>query len=1380
MKQLFAFSIALLFMAVAGSLYAQDEPVSPSLVGTGVYHGLSVPVKDMPVLTEEEYQQLVLKGEQKALNKKMKERSYPFAETALPRDLDEAWQREMGQIPNSKAPIMNFSGQTSPYYPSDCNGTVGTNYYMQTINCVFAIYNKTTGALVTGPTNMNQLFSGVTGATYNDGDPLVLYDEQAQRWLAVEFSISGSNDYMLVAVSQTSDPTGAWHKYSFDVADMPDYEKFGIWQDGYYMGTNNSSGKDIYVFERSKMLNGQTAQFVGFDNPYRPTTIDGFICVPPVDNDGTFAPTGTPGMFITLVDDAIAGGTDQLWIYSLAVNWTTPTSSTFTRTQQINVTPFDSNFGNNWDNIKQPGTTAELDAIPMVIMNKPQYRNFGTYQTIVCCHTVDVDATDHAGIRWYELRKTTGNWTVRQTGTYAPDAHSRWMGSVALNGNGEIGLGYSISSSTVYPGIRYCGQSAAAYTTGNGTLDIAESVIQNATSSQTSYNRWGDYADISIDPTNDHTFWFTTQYGGSRQTKIASFEFAPVGLTAQFSANPTTVCTGGTVTFTDQSVGGATSWSWSFPGGTPSTSTLQNPVITYSTPGIYSVTLTVGNGTTTDSEVKTNYITCTNINAEFSASTTNVTVGNSVTFTDLTTCNPTSWSWSFPGGTPSSSTSQNPVVTYSTIGVYSVTLTATNATGTDTETKTNYITVSEYQPTYCASQGNNYSYEWIGKVVFGSFVNSSGAAGYSNFTNLTVPLTPGASVAVQLTPTFSSSTYTEYWRVWIDYNKDGDFTDANEQVFTPASSTTVVSGNFTVAAGVTGTTRMRVTMKYNAIPTSCETFSYGEVEDYTVSFGTPQAPVANFSANKTTVAVGGAVQFTDLSTNSPTSWAWTFTGGTPSTSTVQNPSVTYSTAGAYNVSLTATNAAGSDNETKVNYINVISLPGCATAVAPLNGATGVAISSNLEWGAVTNATGYKLYLGTNNPPTNLVNGTNLGNVTLYNPTNDFSYSTVYYWKVVAFNAGGDAVGCSTWSFTTAAQVLPIPGCSTPVSPVDGATNVPIYSNLTWSSATNATGYRIYFGTNNPPTNIANGTDLGNVTTYNPANDLLYNTVYYWKITPYNATGSATGCSQWSFTTMAETTGGVVISYSDFESGFGIWTDGGIDCLLYTGGTYAAGGNNAIDVQDNSGTASSFYHTNGVDVHTPGYVQLKVEFDFIAVSMENNEDFWLQYFTGTSWVTIVKLKYPTDFSNSIFYNATINIFESQYTFPTNMKLRFVNDASTDDDDVYIDNVKITGLTTLTDAENLVIKEIGNKGLESVSANFEGIRIYPNPANNILNINIPGNEKAEIHLYTISGKEVYHEIMLDSQNTIDLTGFPEGLYIISVDTPNEKFIEKLIKR
>ncbi len=529
---------------------AQDRPARPTSIVTGTFIGISKPLRDLPQMTQQEFDRLGEKAKTKQLNERLKLRSYPFASTALPKGADPVWQQTMGTAGGSREPAANFNGQDSPYYPPDCNGAVGPSHYMQAINCVYSIYNKS-GTLVAGPTNMNLLFGSVPGTTYNDGDPVILYDEQAGRWLATEFSISGSTDYMLMAVSTTSDPTGPWYQYSFVVAIMPDYPKFGVWRDGYYMGDNNSSGNDIYVFQRSQMLVGGTAQMIGFDNPYRPTSVDGFMMVPPVDNDGSFAPTNAPGTFIAFNDDAIGGGADELWIYELSVNWSTPSSSTFSRVQQIPVAAFSSNFGTTWNNISQP-TSQKLDAIPQVIMNVPQYRNFGTYQTIVCCHTVNVDnntATNHAGIRWYELRRGTqvsGSWAIRQQGTYAPDAHSRWMGSIMLNGSGKIGLGYSASSSTVYPGIRYCGQSSVSYANASGVLDIPEGIIQDGANAQSSYNRWGDYSDLSVDPVDGQTFWYTTEYigsGGVRKTKIASFKIGNIPVATTMAATAVTATT---------------------------------------------------------------------------------------------------------------------------------------------------------------------------------------------------------------------------------------------------------------------------------------------------------------------------------------------------------------------------------------------------------------------------------------------------------------------------------------------------------------------------------------------------------------------------------------------------------------------------------------------------------------------------------------------------------------------------------------------------------------------------------------------------------------------------------------------------------------------
>jgi PKD repeat protein len=287
---------------------------------------------------------------------------------------------------------------------------------------------------------------------------------------------------------------------------------------------------------------------------------------------------------------------------------------------------------------------------------------------------------------------------------------------------------------------------------------------------------------------------------------------APV---ANFSADTQVVSAGGSVHFTDLSTNSPTSWSWTFEGGTPSSSTSQNPTVTYNTAGTYDVSLTAANSAGSDGETKTNYITVTAPQppvANFTASTTNPSAGGSVNFTDTSTNTPTSWSWTFEGGTPGTSTAQNPTITYNTAGTYDVSLTAANAAGSDVETKTDYINVSAIP--YCTSQGNNNNYEWISRVVVAGMDNSSGAAGYTDFTSITCNLTSGNNASVSLTPGFASSSYTEYWKIWIDYNGDHDFTDTGEEVFSGSGSSTV-SGSFTVASGIDITTRMRVTMKYN-------------------------------------------------------------------------------------------------------------------------------------------------------------------------------------------------------------------------------------------------------------------------------------------------------------------------------------------------------------------------------------------------------------------------------------------------------------------------------------------------------------------------------------------------------------------------------------
>ncbi|NIN33615.1 MAG: PKD domain-containing protein, partial [Gammaproteobacteria bacterium] len=347
--------------------------------------------------------------------------------------------------------------------------------------------------------------------------------------------------------------------------------------------------------------------------------------------------------------------------------------------------------------------------------------------------------------------------------------------------------------------------------------------------------------------------------------------FAEVGITlvcpgppiADFTAFPTSGGVPLTTTFTDQSQA-ASSWLWDF--GDGNTSTLQNPTHTYTAMGSYTVTLTATNQFGSDTETKVNYITVTAPVppiADFTASSTDINLGNSVTFTDTSLENPTSWSWTFEGGTPATSTAQNPVITYNTVGTFDVTLVATNAQGSDTETKVDYITVS-VKP-YCASQGNSQSLEYIAGVQVADLNNPSGPSPYSDFTNLFTHITQGQTVNVALTPGFPVVPYNEYWKIWIDYNDDHDFEDAGEEVFS-GSGSSVVTGSFTVPTStIIGDTRMRVSMSFSSWPPICGSFEYGEVEDYTanISGGGPIPPNADFTYTINCLTVN----FTDTSTD---------------------------------------------------------------------------------------------------------------------------------------------------------------------------------------------------------------------------------------------------------------------------------------------------------------------------------------------------------------------------------------------------------------------------------------------------------------------------------------------------------------------------------
>jgi hypothetical protein len=455
--------------------------------------------------------------------------------------------------------------------PPDTNGDIGPNHYVQMVNLSFAIYDRN-GNLLYGPANTNTLFQGLGGycESTNDGDPIVLYDHLADRWLMSQFALPRfpfGPFYQCIAISQTGDPTGSWYRYAFQYSrnKMNDYFKFGVWTDGYYLTANQFqsgslswAGQGVAVFERDKMLLGQTARMLYYDLYSTDANLGGML---PSDLDGQVPPAGTPNYFAEIDDDAWGYSPDQIQLWQFKTDWQTTSNTKFTKVGTLNVAAFDTDMcGGSRNCIPQPGGTA-VDAIADRLMYRMQYRNFGTHQTIMMNHTVDADGSDRAGIRWYELRNTGSGWNIFQQGTYSPDASDRWMASIAMNGSGDIALGYSISSTSIYPSInltgRFSGDAAGMMTQGETQMTTGSGYQGH------SAGRWGDYSMMSVDPLDDCTFWYTQEYYTSRdpsgaawQTRVGSFKLRDCGTAPDYPpgvtlTNPTEGATvSGTVNVT--------------------------------------------------------------------------------------------------------------------------------------------------------------------------------------------------------------------------------------------------------------------------------------------------------------------------------------------------------------------------------------------------------------------------------------------------------------------------------------------------------------------------------------------------------------------------------------------------------------------------------------------------------------------------------------------------------------------------------------------------------------------------------------------------------------------------------------------------------------
>jgi len=451
---------------------------------------------------------------------------------ALPQGQDPTWRGGASRGLNDILPIVNFEGLNSNQgdgIPPDVNGDIGKDFFVQAVNSTkFRVYNKM-GQPVSSVITANTIWSQV-GQT-SAGDPIILYDQVADRWFLTEFA-PVNRRRVLIAVSTTSDPRGSWTAYVFQTPRFPDYPKYGIWSDFLLLTTGESgSNTPIYAFNRNDLLTGEdTIRMQRMTVP----KIGGvsFEVAQPVDWDGlTPPPPGSPGIALKLNDDDWDKTTfDHVMLHKITVDWENEDSSNI-EILNIPTQPFDTD-GCQLENtggfscIPQPNGQG-IDGAEWIILNKAHYRNFGDHEAFVMCFMADVNGQDVAGIRWLEFRRTsTEDWHLYQEGMVgSEDGLHRFMGSIALDGQGNIGLGYSVSGYEKYPSLRYTGRLPSDPL---GEMTFKEYEFVSGTGSN-GLDRFGDYASMSVDPSDDATFWFTGEYikaQGDWATRIVAFSAA--------------------------------------------------------------------------------------------------------------------------------------------------------------------------------------------------------------------------------------------------------------------------------------------------------------------------------------------------------------------------------------------------------------------------------------------------------------------------------------------------------------------------------------------------------------------------------------------------------------------------------------------------------------------------------------------------------------------------------------------------------------------------------------------------------------------------------------------------------------------------------------
>ncbi len=884
MKKNYLFILALILMIGVQNLFSQENTVTKATNFGKMEKPIIVPsiaqqIKDGTFIKVDPNQETQLGHEKRrGANKTIPGKGYP-------KGIDQLVRNQKASVKHSgREPLLVFDANNAQYTPSDPTGAVGPNHFVAAWNTGFRIFSKD-GVPLTDEASLATLFPGNA-----IGDPIVFYDAEADRFVITEFDDNPNGFNM--AVCQGSDPVNdGWYIYTtgFETGVFPDYTKFSVWSDGYYVTANINAQDKVFAVERDEMLQGNVSQFVSF--PLTGITTSGFYSPQFLTvTDDNLPPAGNATV-IYLQDDAWSGvTTDHLKLWSVNVDWTDIANSTISSPLEITTTPFTSVFdGGSFSNVPQP-SGPDQDVLQATIMNQAQYRRFSDHNSAIFNFVVNTEGSsggELAGIRWFELRQDndTDPWSLYQEGTYVSPNNSKnaFSGSMVMDGQGNIGMGYTTCNESEKIAIYYTGRYSSDPL---GTMTIDETLIAQSTSNNPS-NRLADYVQLSVDPSNDKTFWHIAEYFVSNQRtdvvgvfQIASDFANDVGVTSINSPENGTLSNSEPITITVANFGeneqSNIPVSYMIDGGDPVNEVVAGPISTGASME-YTFAATANLGTVGQTYEITAYTSLVG-----DEDNNNDTIVKNVTYlfpddigissivapisgSGLTSDENITVTVENFGGAEQSNFDvtynlDNNIVTeqvdgplainsqltytfnqtgdFSAIGIHDLTAYTSlpNDANLFNDTTSVEVVKNLCQPESDCSDGDGFYLFQVGTIDNGS---SCSGNGYSDFTDLSTELEAPSTNDLTVTTHYGD----QYVKVWIDFNDDFVYEDNEAVVDNWVIAPGQGSGDYTEVLELVipdganlGQHLMRAKSNWNApVPNdACEGTSYGETEDYMV------------------------------------------------------------------------------------------------------------------------------------------------------------------------------------------------------------------------------------------------------------------------------------------------------------------------------------------------------------------------------------------------------------------------------------------------------------------------------------------------------------------------------------------------------------------